>query len=175
MEKYPFLILSFAVFIIILGIRIVRLTRLLYEKNARIVQFNLDRKLISQFILQISKSRGSKEYYLNLIEYIKAYFQLDDFFILTGTNDYSTISLPFPFNEVVEESLQNQNGESKLEYLNITSKSVATSKGNYALCFYPYSLDNLNDIIIYTKKESCSLSSDEISTLKTLMNLLVLS
>jgi len=175
MERYLLVCLLICVIIIIaLVIKLLQAKKELDDKNIRLIQFYLDKKFISKSLMNIMDSDNIKQCHVDMVEDIKDYFQLDDIVILKNDD---AISNAFFLNEPIKELLleKEANDNINVQYSHIIYESIITNKGQYTLYLYSYLAKNPKNIIICVKKESCNLNNDEISTLKDLLNLSIIS
>ncbi len=174
MEKYLLVfVLICVVIIIILAVKLSSLKKELDDKNVRLIQFYLDKKFINKSIVNLAYYYEIDQSHLDFIENIKNYFQIEDIVMLTKNNSiFKTSSSNKQLDKFVQDKVAHQNLD--LQPFYISSESILTKQGQYKLYFYPYLENSFNNIIICVKKEPGSLNKDEISTLKDLLNLLVI-
>jgi len=155
MEKYLLVFLLICVvIIIILTVRLSSLKKELDDKNVRLIQFYLDKKFINKSIVNLAYHYDIDQSYLDFIENIKNYFQLEDIVMLTKNSSiFKTSSFNKQLDKFVQDKIAHQN--LNLQSFHITYESITTNQGQYKLYFYPYLKDNFNNILILHIYTAC--------------------
>ncbi len=162
--------------IIIVGIILIIKSFLSYqstikEKNFRLIQFYLDKQFINKLSLDLLSFNRSRHNYLEIADNIKEHFQLHDLLILADDN-LSNSPYMFNFKPQVEQFVGKVTQQQIQLEDNIYIKNLESSGSDYILYFY-YKF-HASHLVVCIQKDLYQLSKEDLETLKTSINLLVL-